>query len=102
MEKSWVFSHRIVIVMVMVIVSLFLPFWPRTYAIAPPPLPTGLDPNVSRQVDDCFLPTAAVYGFDLRPKLLILPCPVTAERAQSNQSLTRQDLQSCGAPNFRG
>ncbi len=28
--------------------------------------PTGEDPNFLTQVDDCFLPTAAVYGYDLR------------------------------------
>ena len=33
---------------------------------APIPIPTGLDPNFLTQVDDCFLPTAAVYGYTLR------------------------------------
>ena len=30
------------------------------------PVPTGLDPNFSTQVNECFIPTAAVYGYTLR------------------------------------
>ncbi len=33
---------------------------------APIPVPTGLDPNFINQVNDCFIPTAAVYGYSLR------------------------------------
>jgi hypothetical protein len=29
-------------------------------------MPTGLDSNFSKQVDECFIPTAAVYGYTLR------------------------------------
>jgi len=32
----------------------------------PPPLPTGMDPNFLTQVEDCFIPAAAVYGYTLR------------------------------------
>lgn len=30
------------------------------------PLPTGMNANFLNQVDECFIPTAAVYGYDLR------------------------------------
>ena len=32
----------------------------------PPPMPTAIDPNFETQVDDCFLPVALLYGYDLR------------------------------------
>jgi hypothetical protein len=32
----------------------------------PPPLPTGMNPNFLNQVEGCFIPTAAVYGYTLR------------------------------------
>lgn len=32
----------------------------------PVPIPTALDPNFLRQANECFIPTAAVYGYDLR------------------------------------
>lgn len=32
----------------------------------PAPIPTALDPNFLTQVNECFIPTAAVYGYDLR------------------------------------
>jgi hypothetical protein len=41
-------------------------FAKRTYSISPVPLPTALDPNFLTQVNDCFIPTAAVYGYTLR------------------------------------
>ena len=34
--------------------------------LVPPPVPTAMDPNFLKQVDECFLPTAAVYGYTLR------------------------------------
>ncbi len=37
-----------------------------TYARKQIPLPTAENPNFLMQVMDCFLPTAAVYGYDLR------------------------------------
>ncbi len=30
------------------------------------PMPTAIDPNFNTQVNECFLPTAAVYGYNLR------------------------------------
>ncbi len=30
------------------------------------PMPTGMDPNFLEQVDECFIPTAAAYGYALR------------------------------------
>ena len=38
----------------------------REYPVVPAPLPTAIDPNFLTQVDDCFIPTAAVYGYTLR------------------------------------
>lgn len=32
----------------------------------PVPMPTAIDPNFSKQVDECFIPTAAIYGYTLR------------------------------------
>ena len=35
--------------------------------VPPPPIPpSGLDPNFSRQVNECFIPVAAIYGYTLR------------------------------------
>ncbi len=51
---------------VVVAVVLIVLFWRATYVVKAAPIPTGLDPNFITQVDDCFLPTAAVYGYDLR------------------------------------
>ena len=36
------------------------------YTIGVAPLPAGLDPNFINQVNKCFIPTAAVYGYTLR------------------------------------
>lgn len=36
------------------------------YFLRPAPLPTKIDSNFLTQVRDCFLPTAAVYGYELR------------------------------------
>ena len=49
-----------------VALALVILFWQATYSVKAAPVPTGLDPNFITQVDDCFLPTAAVYGYDLR------------------------------------
>jgi hypothetical protein len=51
---------------VMIAIVLVILFWHATYVVKGAPIPTGLDPNFITQVDDCFLPTAAVYGYDLR------------------------------------
>jgi len=47
-------------------IILFVIFFRATYGVSAAPIPTGLDPNFITQVDDCFIPTAAVYGYDLR------------------------------------
>lgn len=36
------------------------------YTVSAVPLPTALDPNFINQVNECFIPTAAVYGYALR------------------------------------
>ena len=41
-------------------------FTEHTYPVSPVPLPTAIDPNFMAQVNECFIPTAAVYGFSLR------------------------------------
>ena len=38
----------------------------KAEAPKPAPIPTALDPNFLTQVNECFIPTAAVYGYDLR------------------------------------
>jgi len=38
----------------------------KAEAPKPLPIPTALDPNFLTQVNECFIPTAAVYGYDLR------------------------------------
>lgn len=43
---------------------VILLFWHATYLVSAAPY--GLDQNFATQVDDCFLPVAAVYGYDLR------------------------------------
>jgi hypothetical protein len=48
------------------LVVVFMLFWHANYTVKAAPIPTGLDPNFITQVDECFLPTAAVYGYDLR------------------------------------
>ena len=42
----------------------FFYFFSRMQKTAP--LPTAIDPNFITQVNECFIPTAAVYGYDLR------------------------------------
>jgi hypothetical protein len=49
-----------------VMLGLFLLARQDIYVIKAAPLPTGLDPNFINQVDECFIPTAAVYGYTLR------------------------------------
>ncbi|MBU6447877.1 M15 family metallopeptidase, partial [Patescibacteria group bacterium] len=44
--------------------------------------------------------TTADFAAGLRPSPLSLPCPIMDVRAKANQSLTRTDLNNCGAPNF--
>jgi hypothetical protein len=55
-----------IIFAVAIVIVLIVLFWQATYAVKAAPIPTGLDPNFITQVDECFLPTAAVYGYDLR------------------------------------
>jgi len=38
----------------------------ETDSPSPVPLPTAIDPNFLTQVNECFIPTAAVYGYTLR------------------------------------
>ena len=63
LSRSRVVGIAAAVIIVAIIVILF---WRATYAVKAAPVPTGLDPNFITQVDDCFLPTAAVYRFDLR------------------------------------
>lgn len=53
-----------------ILICIFGAFYlfPSTLTVVeqPGPLPTAEDPNFLRQVDDCFIPTAAVYGYTLR------------------------------------
>jgi peptidoglycan L-alanyl-D-glutamate endopeptidase CwlK len=46
--------------------GLFLLMRQGTYVIRAAPVPTGLDPNFINQVNECFIPTAAAYGYTLR------------------------------------
>ena len=60
-------SRIVGIIFAAIIAILFIIlFWHATYTVKAAPIPTGLDPNFVTQVDDCFLPTAKVYGYDLR------------------------------------
>jgi hypothetical protein len=63
--SRWRIAGIVLAVAVIVVVIFFL-FRQATYGVSVAPMPTGLDPNFITQVDDCFLPTAAVYGYDLR------------------------------------
>lgn len=42
------------------------PYVHMALADEPPPLPTAINENFSVQVEQCFLPVAALYGYDLR------------------------------------
>lgn len=44
--------------------------------------------------------TTDQFAAGMKPSLLELPCALMDERAKTNQALTLQDLESCGAPNF--
>lgn len=59
-------SRTVGIAFATAIIVLVVLFWHANYLVKAAPMPTGLDPNFITQVDDCFLPTAAVYGYDLR------------------------------------
>jgi peptidoglycan L-alanyl-D-glutamate endopeptidase CwlK len=39
---------------------------PNVVATPPIPLPTEIDTNFLKQVNECFLPVASIYGYDLR------------------------------------
>ena len=55
-----------VVFCVVALVGFIVVMRPATYVIRAASLPTGLDPNFTNQVNECFLPTAAVYGYTLR------------------------------------
>jgi hypothetical protein len=61
--RRWI-APAIACVVIVAILSII--FFHATYGVSAAPVPTGLDPNFITQVDECFLPTAAVYGYDLR------------------------------------
>ena len=54
--------------LIVVFLILVFIFAKRNYSISSSlaPLPTAINPNFLTQVDDCFIPTAAVYGYTLR------------------------------------
>lgn len=54
------------IIFLVVIISGFSFSNQISWIYKPAPLPTGENPNFLTQVDDCFIPTAALYGYDLR------------------------------------
>jgi peptidoglycan L-alanyl-D-glutamate endopeptidase CwlK len=70
MKKRHSFFRRRAVAMSLICVAIltafFIIFWHAAYSVKAAPIPTGLDPNFIAQVDDCFIPTAAVYGYDLR------------------------------------
>jgi hypothetical protein len=46
---------------------IFLKHKPSSVAVQQPiPIPTALDPNFLTQVNECFIPVAAIYGYTLR------------------------------------
>jgi peptidoglycan L-alanyl-D-glutamate endopeptidase CwlK len=53
-------------VLICLIVGSFFLVRHIAYSPKPVPVPTGLDPNFLNQVNKCFIPTAAAYGYDLR------------------------------------
>ncbi|MCL4405031.1 MAG: M15 family metallopeptidase [Patescibacteria group bacterium] len=55
-------TYYVVAVLAVVVAVVFFT-WKKVVAV---PIPTGLDPNFINQVNKCFIPTAAVYGYDLR------------------------------------
>jgi len=56
----------IVFAFVLVVVAVHFSASTITVVEKPAPLPTAENPNFLRQVNDCFIPTAAVYGYTLR------------------------------------
>lgn len=66
-------SHRHyfipIVIIIVIIIGIFI-FIKRnsfvTLVQRVVPAPTALDPNFSTQVNECFIPTAAIYGYTLR------------------------------------
>lgn len=57
---------EVVLLCAAIAVGLFLFLWHATYIVQAVPVPTGLDPNFINQVNECFIPAAAAYGYTLR------------------------------------
>ena len=58
-----------------------------------------------KQVDDPHFEyrgglTTEQFEFGMRPQPLVLPCARLGERASVGQSLSKEDIQSCGVPEF--
>lgn len=51
-----------------ILIVLVIIFSPRIFSVkgSVAPLPTGMNQNFLDQVNECFIPAAAVYGYDLR------------------------------------
>ncbi len=54
------------LVLVSCLVAIFKPGTQLVWVRQPTPLPTEMNPNFLSQVNNCFLPVAAVYGYALR------------------------------------
>jgi len=62
------FHHYFYAFIVMGLLALFnvVVFYALHTPPTPPPLPTAIDENFLKQVNECFIPTAAIYGYTLR------------------------------------
>ncbi len=71
MNKKIIIYTTVIIVMGIVVFHKTGRLFPTKSDISnavqdPVPMPTAIDPNFITQVNECFIPTAAVYGYTLR------------------------------------
>lgn len=63
---SFIFLGSILTILFLIALGVFYPSRDPIVVPVPPPLPTAINENFLKQVEDCFFPIAAVYGYHLR------------------------------------
>src|SRR3989344_5426289 len=68
-RKKSLYQRRIIPAGIILIYITVGPFFVKQFLVTKPkivPMPTALDPSFTEQLINCFIPTAAIYGYTLR------------------------------------
>ncbi len=65
-SRKYFYSTPLIILLILIFLGSFIFIFPSTLIVKRGTLPTAEDPNFLTQVNDCFLPVATIYGYDLR------------------------------------